>query len=74
MTLAIYTAFNDGSHLMDGHRAQRHLTAGLGMIVVNREHAPGIDAAFSEWQDHLADIVALHPASPVFLMSPDWFR
>ncbi len=73
MTVAIYTAFNDGSHLMDGNRAQRHLTGGLGMIAVNPEHAPEVDAAFSEWQEHHADVVALHPAGPVFLMSPGWF-
>jgi hypothetical protein len=74
MTIAIYTAFNDGSHLMDGHRAQRHLTAGLGMIAVNREHASHVDAAFSDWQKNNAEVVVAHPAGPVFLMSPDWFR
>src|SRR5262249_18072360 len=74
MTIAIYTALNDGSHVMDGHRAQRHLTAGLGMITVNPEHAPEVHTAFLRWRERHADAVVLHPAGPVFLMSPDWFR
>jgi hypothetical protein len=74
MTVAIYTALNDGSHLMDGSRAQRHLNAALGMIAVNPEDLPEVDAAFSQWRERHADVVILHPAGPVFLMSPDWFR
>jgi hypothetical protein len=74
MTIAIYAALNDGSHLMDGHRAQRHLTTGLGMIAVNPQDAPEVDAAFLQWRERHIDVVALHPAGPVFLMSPDWFR
>src|SRR5262249_7291193 len=50
MTIAIYTEVNDGSHLMDGNRAQRHLTDGLGMVTVNPGHTTGLDAAFSQWR------------------------
>jgi hypothetical protein len=74
MTIAIYTALNDGSHLLDGHRAQRHLSTGLGMIAVNLEDHPEVDAAFSQWRERHADVVILHPAGPICLMSPDWFR
>jgi hypothetical protein len=74
MTVAIYTALNDDSHLMDGHRAQRHLTAGLGMIMREREQPPDIGAAFSRWRDRHEGVVGLHPAGPIFLLSPDWFR
>jgi hypothetical protein len=74
MTIAIYTALNDDSHLMDGHRAQRHLTAGLGMRPLMREQAPEVDAAFAMWRERHDDVVVLHPAGPVFLLSPDWFR
>jgi hypothetical protein len=74
MTIAVYTELNDGSHLMDGHRAQRHLTAGLGMVTISPDDAIELDTAFSQWQARHADVVALHPAGPVFLASPDWFR
>jgi hypothetical protein len=74
MTIAIYTALNDDSHLMDGHRAQRHLTAGLGMTTRDREQPPEVGAAFSGWHERHADVVRLHPAGPLFLLSPDWFR
>jgi hypothetical protein len=74
MTVAIYTDLNDGSHLMDGHRAQRHLSATLGMRTLMRDQAPEVEAAFSRWRQRHDDVVVLHPAGPVFLLSPDWFR
>jgi hypothetical protein len=74
MTVGIYTSFNDGSHVMDGHRAQRHLTARLGTIQVSAGEDAGVDAAFSEWRERHADVVGLHPDGPVFLRSPEWFR
>jgi hypothetical protein len=74
MTVAIYTALNDSSHLLDGHRAQRHLTLGLGMTAVSPADVPELDAAFSQWRERNADSIIVHPAGPVFLLSPDWFR
>jgi hypothetical protein len=74
MTVAVYSELNDGSHLLDGHRAQRHLTTGLGMIAVESQDAPAVDKAFSLWREHHADAVVVHPAGPVFLLSPHWFK
>jgi hypothetical protein len=74
MTVAIYTALNDGSHLLDGHRARRHLTHGLGMVEVNPEDAPNVDMAFSRWLERQMDCVLPHPAGPVFLLNPAWFK
>ena len=74
MTIAVYSALNDGSHLLDGHRAQRHLTLGLGMTAVNPEELPEVDAAFSQWRERHADCIVLHPDGPVFLLSPKWFK
>jgi hypothetical protein len=74
MTLAVYTALNDGSHLLDGGRAQRHLTHGLGMTAGNPKEFPDLDAAFSQWRERHADSIVLHPAGPVFLLSPKWFK
>jgi hypothetical protein len=74
MTIAIYTALNDGSHLLDGHRAQMHLTRGLGMIVAHSRDVPDLDAAFDRWMQQHEEDICIHPSGPVFLMSPDWFR
>jgi hypothetical protein len=74
MTIAIYTALNDGSHLLDGGRAQRHLTHGLGMTAVNSGGMPAVDAEFSQWRERHVDSIVLHPAGPVFLLSPEWFK
>jgi hypothetical protein len=74
MTIAVYTALNDGSHLLDGGRAQRHLTHGLGMTAVNPEEMSELDAAFSQWHKRHDDCIVVHPAGPVFLLSPKWFK
>jgi hypothetical protein len=74
MTIAVYSALNDGSHLLDGHRAQTHLTRGLGMTAVNPEDLPDVDVAFSLWREQHADCIGLHPAGPVYLLSPEWFK
>jgi hypothetical protein len=74
ITVAVYTALNDGSHLLDGNRAQRHLTLGLGMTAVSPDRVPELDAGFSQWHERHADCVVVHPAGPVFLLSPEWFK
>jgi hypothetical protein len=73
MTIAIYTALNDGSHDLDGHRAQMHLTRGLGMIVAHLGDVPELDAAFDQWMQRHEEDISVHPSGPVFLMSPNWF-
>jgi hypothetical protein len=73
MTIAIYTAVNDGSHLLDGHRAQMHLTRGLGMIVAHLGDVADLDVAFDEWMQRHEEDISIHPSGPLFLMSPDWF-
>jgi hypothetical protein len=74
MTIAVYTAVNDGSHLLDGNRAQSHLTHGLGMITANLDDHPQVNVAFSRWRERYADCITLHPAGPIFLLHPDWFK
>lgn len=74
MSVVIYTSFNDGSHLLDGHKAQIHLTTGLGMIPVTPEEAPKANDHFNYWRTRHEDYVQVHPDGPVLLMSPEWFR
>jgi hypothetical protein len=73
MTVALYAALNDGSHRLDGHRAQQHLTRGLGMTVARPDDAPPMDAVFAQWRERLADSLVLHRAGPIFLRNPAWF-
>ncbi len=73
MTIAVYTSFNDGSHLLDGHRAQRHLTLGVGMTAVNPAGAPEVAAAFAWWREQHTDCIVVHPSGPIFLLNPEWF-
>jgi hypothetical protein len=74
MTVAVYTALNDGSHLLDGGRAQNHLTHGLGMTAISPAKVPELDAAFSQWREQHADCITLHPGGPMVLLSPGWFK
>jgi hypothetical protein len=73
MTVALYAALNDGSHRFDGHRAQQHLTRGLGMTALNVGEMPPLDARFAQWRSHHADGIVIHPDGPVFLLNPTWF-
>lgn len=74
MTISAYTSINDGSHLMDGHRAQWHLTHGLGMTAMRQGDLPEVDNAFSKWREQFVDCISIHPTGPVFLLSPKWFK
>jgi hypothetical protein len=73
MTISVYAALNDGSHLLDGHKAQTHLTRGLGMIVVHPGDVPHLDVAFDRWMRRHEEDISIHPSGPVILMSPRWF-
>jgi hypothetical protein len=44
------------------------------MTAVNPEDLPEVDIAFSQWREVHADCIGLHPAGPVFLLSPEWFK
>lgn len=73
MTVAFYVSVNDGSHLLDGNKAQRHLTTGLQMRSVKVGEMPEVDALFEAWRTRHADTINVHPDGPVFLLPPLWF-
>jgi hypothetical protein len=74
MTVAKYVAISDGTHVLDGYRAQTHLTAGLGMTPRASGEAPGVDRHFSSWVGLHGDDLNVHPDGPVFLLAPEWFK
>ncbi len=73
MTAATYTRFNDGTHLLDGHRAVSHLTGQLGMILREPKDVPDVAAGFEDWFARFADCINLHPRGPQFVVPPAWY-
>jgi len=73
MTMAVYAALNTGTHLLDGHRAQAHLSGRLGMIKRRVEEAADLGIRFARWHATLRDAVRVHGEGPVALLPPPWF-
>lgn len=74
ITVERYVAINDGTHQLDGSRAQTHLTRRLGMLSLDQNAVIEIDTAFQQWFARHANRITLHPQGPVFLCAPEWFR
>ena len=74
MTVERYVAINDGTHELDGGRAQTHLTLRLGMLSRDQNAAVEINAAFQKWLVKHADSITVHSQGPLFLCAPEWFR
>jgi hypothetical protein len=74
MTVARYVAISDGTYLLDGHRAQTHLTARLGMTPLASGEVPTVDEHFSSWLCLHNHDINVHPDGPVFLLAPKWFK
>jgi hypothetical protein len=49
-----------------------HLVGDILTVMLNLRQWNGV--AFSQWRAPHADVVTLHPAGTVFLVSPGWFR
>jgi hypothetical protein len=73
MTVGVYARLNDGAHVMDGNRAQVHLTTRLGMLARSAREAPEVNRAFEVWVQSHSETVQVHPKGPVFLLPPPWF-
>jgi hypothetical protein len=75
MTVEVYTQAADAvGRRLDGHEARDHLTRNLAMIITRAEAAPPILAHFSRWFERHRDRLRVHPAGPLFLIPPEWFR
>jgi hypothetical protein len=74
MTIDKYVSISDGTHLLDGGRAQTHLTVGLGMVAPSSTEVPTVAIEFAQWIVQNANAIKVHPNGPVFLLPPDWFN
>lgn len=74
MTIERYVAINDGTHELDGNRAQVRLTGRLGMLPRAQGSASEIEDAFQQWLARHADSLTVHSQGPVYLCAPEWFR
>jgi hypothetical protein len=73
MTVAVYKLLNEATHLMDGNRAQVHLTTHLRMLTRAAEEVPEVSHLFATWLGRNSDVIQVHPRGPVFLLPPPWF-
>jgi hypothetical protein len=64
---------NDGTHVMDGSRAQRHLTHALGMRPPSETEVPLVTAAFGAWCRAYQEFVTVKNDAPTFLLPPTWY-
>lgn len=72
MTAAAYSALNDGTHVMDGQRAWKHLTSELGMRLLSGLEAGPILDRFGRWLTEHSSAVAVR-GEAAFLVPPAWY-
>jgi hypothetical protein len=72
MTTATYTALNDGTHVMDGHRAWKHLTMALGMRLLSDVEVGQVMGKFGGWLESQAGAVSVRGGEPALLVPPPW--
>jgi hypothetical protein len=73
MSIAAYADLNDGTHVMDGHRAQRHLTRALALRTPSESETSAVTGAFGAWSRAHQDFVTVKNGSPTFLLPPTWY-
>ncbi len=71
MSVSAYADLNDGTHVMDGHRAWQHLVRELGMRAVTDEDA--VTARFNEWLAGCGNLITIRGGKPTFLLPPSWY-
>ena len=72
MTTPAYAELNDGTRVMDGQRAWKHLTRGLGMRALAAD-AGGLGERFARWLTLYPDAVAVQGGTPTLLVPPEWY-
>lgn len=74
MTIRLYATLDGTDSRFDGTRARMHLTDNLAMIHYSTEDAQRILPLFDKWLKRNSNSITVHPAGPVFLFPPIWFR
>jgi hypothetical protein len=74
MTVEKYAATNDGTHTLDGGRAQAHLTRRLGMLATPVAQAGEVETDFNAWLRTHQESILPHADGAVILLPPAWFR
>lgn len=73
MSAIAYADLNDGTHVMDGHRARRHLVAGLGLQPRTPANTGSVADDFAEWLHRHRSAVTVRGGAPTFLIPPPWY-
>jgi len=73
MSATAYAELNDGTHVMDGQRAWRHLVSGLGMRIIAPVEASQLADNFSSWLASRQHAIVVRGGEPTFLLPPTWY-
>lgn len=73
MSAVAYSALNDGTHVMDGNRARRHLVRNLGMQEVAAADAGPLADRFGVWLADFQSVLTVRGGEPTFLIPPSWY-
>jgi hypothetical protein len=73
MSAAAYADLNDGTHVMDGSRARRHLLMGLGMQPRALADGGVVADDFAVWLHRHHSAVTVRGGTPTFLTPPPWY-
>jgi len=73
MTVGLYSQLDSSDTRFDGHRAQTHLTHGLGMRVVPAEGDSVTGALFNEWLRQHAETITVNSSGALLITPPAWF-
>src|SRR5207253_1036621 len=73
MSATAYAELNDGTHVMDGQRAWRHLVSGLGMRAVPQADSGVISETFAAWLERHGEAINVRGDQATFLLPPTWY-
>lgn len=73
MSAGLYSELNDGTHLMDGHRARTHLVRNLGMREVTAADSGPLAERFRTWLGGCDRAVTVRGGLPTLLVPPAWY-
>ena len=74
MRVEFYVTIDGTDRRFDGRRAWMHLVNNLAMVPYEPRNAPNIRSFFDEWLKVHQNSINVHPAGPIFLVPPRWFK
>src|SRR5262249_47287287 len=73
MTTRAYSELNDGTHIMDGQRAWRHLVNEIRLRPLPPAEAGSVSDDFTAWLDQCGEAISVRGSEATFLTPPTWY-